>query len=601
MNAGIILREPSGRVLFLKRPAQGCDHPETWCWPGGTAEEGETSEQTARRETREETGLDYTGPLTQVDDRDGFVTFLADIPAEFEPDLNGEHDDARWTEPRDLRLIGGPGNIWMHPGTLATLAECTLPERSAMTADAALRRSDRLAFDRSTARRIDPASGHMHVAVSNISKATVNPYYGREIPGADKLGLRPDTIYQVLRPGEELEKAAQTFAGKPLLIIHKAMSADDHDREVVVGALGSNVFFEAPYLKADLTIWDGEAIAAIQAADRGEEDGMNQLSCGYGYTPVLQSGTFEGKPYSIVMTDIRGNHTALVVEGRAGPDVLVGDHKLKGNPMIKTKALRSRQALLVQGALAALLAPKLAADASIDLSGALDGVNRANFKARKAMIAKALEKGLKGKLAQDEGIGEVVENVVELLDNLADVTSGDPDEDELGAADDGESDEEKKAREDKDAADKKAADEAEAEAKKKAEDEAEAAKKDDGEKVDKSAMDAAIRKAKDESRRETIRQMNAISEAKRSVQPHVGELAGEFDSPEAVYKFALDAAIERGVDIDLTGVPASAYGAMVKMLTLPATETKKPVQAHDAKSAALVSELVPAAARIKIL
>ena len=98
-----------------------------------------------------------------------------------------------------------------------------------------------------------------------------------------------------------------------------------------------------------------------------------------------------------------------------------------------TKALPSRKALLVQGALSALLAPKLASDAKLDLSLALDGVTRSNFKAKKPAIAKSLEKALGGKLAQDEGLGEVVEAVAELLDNLEGVQSGEPDDDDLSA------------------------------------------------------------------------------------------------------------------------------------------------------------------------
>ena len=37
---------------------------------------------------------------------------------------------------------------------------------------------ERIAFDFVSARTIDPNSGHLHVAQTNISKATVNPYRG---------------------------------------------------------------------------------------------------------------------------------------------------------------------------------------------------------------------------------------------------------------------------------------------------------------------------------------------------------------------------------------------------------------------------------------
>ena len=82
-----------------------------------------------------------------------------------------------------------------------------------------------LAFDRS-ARHVD-VDGRLHVAASHISKAAVNPYYGREIPGADTLGLDPARVYQLLRDPEELAKAAPTFNNLPLLSKHVPVSALD--------------------------------------------------------------------------------------------------------------------------------------------------------------------------------------------------------------------------------------------------------------------------------------------------------------------------------------------------------------------------------------
>ena len=55
-------------------------------------------------------------------------------------------------------------------------------------------------------RRYD-ADGRLHILRTPISKATVNPYYGREIPDADKLGLEPERVYYLLRDPGELAKA----------------------------------------------------------------------------------------------------------------------------------------------------------------------------------------------------------------------------------------------------------------------------------------------------------------------------------------------------------------------------------------------------------
>ena len=68
-------------------------------------------------------------------------------------------------------------------------------------------KADHLAVDAKSARTVDE-NGFLHVAKSHISKETVNPYRGNEIPGWQALGLDPGRIYFGYRKGEELKKAA---------------------------------------------------------------------------------------------------------------------------------------------------------------------------------------------------------------------------------------------------------------------------------------------------------------------------------------------------------------------------------------------------------
>ena len=89
-----------------------------------------------------------------------------------------------------------------------------------------------------------------------------------------------------------------------------------------------NPRFEDPYLKAELAVWDAEAIEGI------EDDSNRELSAGYRYRADMTPGSVNGEPYDGVMRDIMANHQALVPEGRAGPDVIVGDSKLKVNQSI---------------------------------------------------------------------------------------------------------------------------------------------------------------------------------------------------------------------------------------------------------------------------
>ena len=225
----------------------------------------------------------------------------------------------------------------------------------------------KLAFDRS-ARRID-ADGRLHVDRSHISKATVNPYYGKEIPGYESLGLHPDTVYRLFRDPVELERGAATFARLPILSEHVPVTVDAPRPDLVVGAIGSEITFTPPYLDADLCVWDAIAIAGI------ETDKVRELSCAYRYVPVMEPGEFEGQTYDGRMTEIQGNHLALVEVGRAGSDVVVSDR----NPFtFKESAMKMSK--LGKALFAALCAasPVLAADSA--LPALVGNANRKTFK-----------------------------------------------------------------------------------------------------------------------------------------------------------------------------------------------------------------------------
>lgn len=181
----------------------------------------------------------------------------------------------------------------------------------------------RIAFDfKPTARHIDE-NGFLRVDSSHITKETVNPYYGREIPGWKDRGLDPEKIYYGYRSGEELKKAAKTFEGLPLLMGHHTESAEDPQREYRVGSLGTDAKWIAPYLDNSLFVTDEKAIRAI------ENGSAKEISCAYMYDPDFEPGEFEGVAYDFVMRNIHGNHVALVREGRAGQDVVVADEAIK--------------------------------------------------------------------------------------------------------------------------------------------------------------------------------------------------------------------------------------------------------------------------------
>ena len=175
-----------------------------------------------------------------------------------------------------------------------------------------------MTFDAAPSQRRKDENGFMHVDASHITKEQVVKYYGREIPGWQELKLDPERLYNVYRPADEIEKAAPTFDGLPLLLQHHLESADEPQKEFRVGSISRPVW-NAPYLDCDLHITDGAAIDAIEHGD------FKEISAAYLYDPVLERGTFDGDNYEIVMRNLRGNHVALVEKGRAGADVVVAD------------------------------------------------------------------------------------------------------------------------------------------------------------------------------------------------------------------------------------------------------------------------------------
>ncbi len=211
--------------------------------------------------------------------------------------------------------------------------------------------TESLAFDRASVRTID-ANGRLQISRTNISKANVNAYYGREIPGSEELGLEPNKLYRLWRHPDELRKAAKTFNNIPVLSKHIPDFPTDPPNEFRVGVTHSNAEFDGTYLTVGMSIWDNSAIAGIESGEQRE------LSASYKYVADMTPGvTPDGEPYDGVMRDIFGNHEALVPDGRAGPDVLVADSlPPELNHMRKHKA----------EAIRATLKPLLAQDADLE-------------------------------------------------------------------------------------------------------------------------------------------------------------------------------------------------------------------------------------------
>lgn len=498
--------------------------------------------------------------------------------------------DGAWVYSRDL-LLAAAREARMHGH-----------EELAKRADAIRERefggaSDSIALDRASVRRIDQ-DGHLHVERTPISKANVCPYLGREIPKFEELGLDPERTYQLYRHPDELTRGAASFSGKPVMMVHKPVSAAEHPRELTVGSVGDDVAFEAPYLMAPLHVHDGEAIGLIQS------DQQKQLSSAYRYRADMTPGqTPQGEPYDGVMRDIVANHVAIVKEGRAGPDVVVGDSK---ETLTMSKIVLTRKAALLQGALTAYLMPKLATDAKIDIGPLLVGVTSKNFATKRPGISAGLTKLTAGKLAADaklDGLDKFLlafDAVEPKEEDKANDAEPDPrerlhaflkgkgfSEDDIKSCDDmlgeqeamdaeGETEEERKAREERE---KEARD---AEIKEATKD-----------MVDKKAMDAAINAAVTTAVTGERTRQQAMREAEDAVRPYIGKVAMAHDSAEAIYRTALTT-LGSAAD-ELKDLPLPALKILLKNVPVPGSAPRSTVVAQDAAGAASFHELFPEA------
>lgn len=390
-----------------------------------------------------------------------------------------------------------------------------------------------LAFDRATVRSFDK-DGRLHIEVTPISKANICPYYGREIPNSRSLGLQPDKVYYLLRDPKELAKAALTFNNIPLLNEHIPVTAADPQKMAVVGSTGTDAEFDGTYLKNSLVVWDADSIAGI------ETDEKKELSSAYRYVADMTPGVHEGQPYDGVMRDIVGNHVALVIEGRAGSDVVVGDSLPTG---IKSMSELTKK-------LMAIITPMLASDEKPE------------------DVEKKVQKVVEDEATQAE------------KDNESEAERLKREEKEL-------KEREERERKDRDRDRKEAEDEEDdGKNKKKAEDE------DDEE--DKAAMDAALIRKAEENVMGRIRQANEARECVRSLVGDVSLVA--MDSAESIYRFALDS-----IGADHKGVHPSALKSMVEFAISQKSDARKPSHGLGMDSAATTSfaKAFPGATKMK--
>lgn len=289
-----IVYTDNDKILWLKRTKD-----DTWGFPGGHVEEGESAIEGAIRESREEVEhVPQTG--LQLIYEENKVRLFGCNDGEFKPELNDEHSEFVWATIEDA-----PEPIFPKiDGDQEKIAEAAEANASTM---------DKREYD---------TNGWFEVKDNPLSMVGVFPYSGRVVsPDCD-----PDKMYMVLRSADELgsSECIDSFKLIPWIDNHVMLGSEDAglmpaESKGVQGVIGEDVYFDGEILKGNIKVFS-EAMAGLIA------NGKKELSCGYRCRYEYAPGVYEGVAYDYVQREIRGNHLALVENGRMGPDVAVLDH-----------------------------------------------------------------------------------------------------------------------------------------------------------------------------------------------------------------------------------------------------------------------------------
>ena len=280
------------KILWMRRTKDN-----SWGFPGGHVEEGESPMEGAIRESREEIKHVPTTGLNLIYE-DGKVRLFGCNDGRFDPVLNDEHDAFVW----------------------ATIEDA--PEPLFHKIDEQMEEIAEEAYASAMDKREYDTNGWYEIKDNPLSVVGVYPYMGRSISSE----CIQDHLYGVYRPESELssQDCIDSFKLIPWIDDHVMLGSEDagltpSEQKGVQGVIGQDVYFDGTTLRGNIKVFS-EAMANLIA------NGKKELSCGYRCRYEYSPGVYNGQEYQYVQRDIRGNHLALVENGRMGPDVAVLDH-----------------------------------------------------------------------------------------------------------------------------------------------------------------------------------------------------------------------------------------------------------------------------------
>ena len=158
-------------------------------------------------------------------------------------------------------------------------------------------------------------------------------------------------VRRELRLPDDVAASVDGYALAPLTNTHPPKMLDPGNvKQYVAGAVG-DAQFDGTWVKAPMTLWTADAIAALQS-------GRAQLSAGYSCRLDNVGGEWHGQRYDAVQRDIVINHVALVDVARAGSearvrldtqDAIACDTTINIPSLLKTEIEKTMAKLTING------------------------------------------------------------------------------------------------------------------------------------------------------------------------------------------------------------------------------------------------------------
>lgn len=178
------------------------------------------------------------------------------------------------------------------------------------------------------------SNGFLLVKGCPVSSPGIFDYGAMQVGETEQDNHGPlDRIVKVYRPAAAVmdPEFIETLKNVPMIDDHEFMIGDETvldaaergqisapEEKGVHGVMTDAVYWDAPWLRADLKIFSRGMQAAMRA-------GKKDLSLGYISNFEYKPGVYEGQEYEYIQTHMRGNHVALVDQGRVpGARVLDG-------------------------------------------------------------------------------------------------------------------------------------------------------------------------------------------------------------------------------------------------------------------------------------